>query len=107
MSTNKLKFEFRKEKASEAIIYIARRIPDPTYHSISKLLYFADKTSLERYGRFIFGETYVAMKHGPVPSNVYDMMKEAPDNGEFGFRTENDHDIVTSRDANVNELSDS
>ena len=46
-----LKFTFEREKAIEAILYLAGRIEDPTFHSIGKLMYFADKTSLERYGR--------------------------------------------------------
>ncbi len=42
-----------------------------------KALYFADKCHLHRYGRFIFGDRYVAMRLGPVPSGAYDLMKIA------------------------------
>ena len=107
ISEEDLKFDFDKEKAIEAILYIAQNIPDPSYHSISKILYFADKTSLERYGRFICGDTYFAMEHGPVPSNTYDLMKESPDSGEFGFRIERDYNVVPLREADLGELSDS
>ncbi|MDM8558842.1 Panacea domain-containing protein [Candidatus Parabeggiatoa sp. HSG14] len=39
------------------------------------MMYFADKLHLEKYGRFICGDNYVAMKHGPVPSSTYDLLK--------------------------------
>ena len=68
-------------KAIEAILFVATKLADPTFHSVSKVFYFADKKHLERYGRFICGDTYVAMKHGPVPSQTYDIMKVAVGRG--------------------------
>ena len=68
-------FEFNAEKAIELILYIAGHIEEPTSHSILQILYFADKEHLEKYGRFICGDKYAAMKHGPVPSGVYDLLK--------------------------------
>lgn len=62
-------------KAMEAILFVATKLANPTFHSVSKVFYFADKKHLERYGRFICGDSYVAMKHGPVPSQTYDIMK--------------------------------
>ena len=68
---------FDRDKALEAILYIAHRLPSPTLHGISKMCYLADKRHLERYGRLICGDRYVAMEYGPVPSTIYDMMKVA------------------------------
>jgi uncharacterized phage-associated protein len=65
-----------KEKAIEAIVYLANRLDKPTKLKIFKLLYFADKLHMSRYGRFIVGDYYVAMKHGPVPSRTYNILKE-------------------------------
>ncbi len=107
MPKNNQHAQFNHEKAIEVIIYLAERINDPTYHSINKLLYFADKTSLERFGRFICGETYLAMPQGPVPSNVYDLMKEAVDDGSNGFIVESQHHVKPLRQANLEKLSDS
>lgn len=107
MSQNQRMTERNQKKALAVILYLAHRIPDPTYHSIGKLLYFADKTSLERYGRQICDSTYFAMEHGPVPSEVYDLMKEAPASGEFGFTVGNERDIIPLREADTDELSDS
>ncbi len=66
---------FDAEKAVEAILYIVSRISEPTLHKVAKVLYFADRKHIDRYGRFITGDQYVAMKNGPVPSATYDILK--------------------------------
>jgi len=68
-------FTFSREKALEAILYAARIAPNKDIYHVLKILYFADKAHLEQYGRFIFGDSYVAMVHGPVPSGAYDIIK--------------------------------
>jgi uncharacterized phage-associated protein len=40
-----------------------------------KILYFADKEHIAKYGRTFTGEPYVAMANGPVPSRLYDYIK--------------------------------
>lgn len=59
-----IKFIFDSKKATETIIYLAKRISNPSVYGICKLLYLSDKINLERYGRFIFGEAYYAMEGG-------------------------------------------
>lgn len=44
-------------------------------YKVLKVIYFADKEHLFNYGRFIFGDNYVALQHGPVPSKAYNMVK--------------------------------
>ena len=73
--TMKHPFDFNAEKAIESILYIIENGTQPTFHHVSKVFYFADKEHLERYGRFIWGDSYIAMKNGPVPSGVYDLLK--------------------------------
>lgn len=68
---------FDREKALEAILYIAHKLHDPTFHSISKMFYLSDKCHLQHYGRLICGDRYIAMEYGPVPSAAYNMMKTA------------------------------
>jgi len=68
---------FDRDKALEVILYIAGNMTGATLHSISKILYLADKLHLQAYGRLICGDRYVAMEYGPVPSAIYDMMKVA------------------------------
>lgn len=84
-------FEFDIEKAIEAILYIVEKGAKPTFHHISKIFYFADKKHLENYGRLICGDHYVAMKHGPVPSNIYDILKLARENSESDYYQ---HEII-------------
>ena len=70
-------FRFSIDKGIETILYIIQNGTQPTFHHVSKVIYFADKLHLEKYGRFICGDSYVAMKHGPVPSGIYDLLKIA------------------------------
>ena len=68
-------FIFDPDKAVETILYIANKVQGTDFHRISKLMYFADKIRLEESGRFICGDSYMAMKHGPVPCKTYDILK--------------------------------
>jgi uncharacterized phage-associated protein len=44
-------------------------------HKLFKILYFADKEHIAKYGRTFTGEPYIAMANGPVPSRLYDYIK--------------------------------
>ena len=101
-----MQFQFDMHKTVEAIVYLINRTPMPTFMSIAKLLYFADKTSLEAYGRFITGDTYCAMQHGPVPSEAYNLMRAGLDTNHYGFEVVYDHHLRPLRDADLDELSE-
>ena len=68
---------FDPEHALELVLYVASELRYPTLHSVSKVLYFADREHLSRYGSLLSGDNYVAMRHGPVPSAIYNLMKAA------------------------------
>lgn len=70
-------FELDVKKAIQTILYVATGLPNQpaNLYKLLKVIYFADKEHLHRYGRFIFGDRYVAMNHGPVPSGAYDIVK--------------------------------
>jgi len=70
-----MEFEIDKIKAVEAIVLIAARLPGAGRFHVSKALYFAELYHLKRYGRPIFGDRYIAMDNGPVPSFAYDLLK--------------------------------
>jgi len=68
-------------KVREAILHIIhetdardRRV---TQFDILKTLFLADRSHLNKYGRPITFDEYVAMKDGPVPSLAYDVLKGA------------------------------
>ena len=66
---------FSKEKALEALVWIASEWPGVTQYFVGKTLYFADVAHLNDCGRPILGDEYAAMEYGPVPSFVYDLIK--------------------------------
>lgn len=74
---------FDREKALETILFVAKNLATPTLHSVSKVLYLADKRHLQDYGRLICGDRYIAMEYGPVPSAIYNMMKVADGRGRI------------------------
>ncbi len=77
------RFKFDFDKGLEAILYVAKRVRAPTFHTISKVLYFADLEHLERYGRFVTGDRYIAMEYGPVPSDLNNIMRAARGESQY------------------------
>lgn len=65
-----VKFVFNSAKAIEALAYIASRRAGLTALYVSKILFYAEKWHINRYGRPIIADTYIAMPRGPVPSTV-------------------------------------
>ena len=66
-------------KIREAILHIIRESDRKntrvTRFEIAKSLFFADRSHLNRYGRPVTFDKYVAMKDGPVPSFAYNILK--------------------------------
>lgn len=73
-------FVLDAEKAIEAVLFVLPTIGHPHLHCIWKVLYQADRLHMARYGRPVAGDCYLAMKHGPVPSGTYDLLKGASAN---------------------------
>jgi len=67
------------QKALEVLLYVAQRVPN-LYNAL-KCIYFADKEHLAQYGSFIYGDEYVAMNYGPVPSAAFDIVKHVRGDG--------------------------
>lgn len=76
----RITFKFNQQKAIEAILYLVSKAPVPNLYGICKFLYLADKASLDKYGRFIFGDSYIAMREGSTPSNAYNLLKDLREN---------------------------
>lgn len=114
MKINRNLFKFDAEKAVEAILYVANRAKNPDIYHVLKILYFADREHLGQYGRLIYGDSYVAMRNGPVPSGAYDIVKDVRGDGLNivganirGAFEVNVHMISPLRDANLEIFSDS
>jgi uncharacterized phage-associated protein len=102
-----IQVDFDQQKAIEIILYIATRVSDPAYLRVLKLMYLADKTSLEMYGQFVSTDSYVAMEHGPVPTKSYDLIKRAKRKEVDEFSIEHEYQICPLRNPDKDELSES
>lgn len=67
-------FRCNREKALQAILWLARERPGITRLQISKILFYADKIHLNLYGRPIIGDDYARLQYGPVPSFTLDII---------------------------------
>lgn len=72
-----------------------------------KLLYIADRELLAETGRPLTGDDAVAMKHGPVLSRVYDLIKGvAPTDGPWGDHIQTvNYSVVLNADPGRGKLS--
>lgn len=75
---HQIRFRTNPHKALEVILWFAARRDGIDFHSILKLLFFADKYHLNRYGRPIVGDQYKALSYGPVAQTTYDILKREP-----------------------------
>ena len=74
-------FDFNK--TINAALYVAEKIKTKDFHKIFKILYFADRSHLAKYGRPITGDTYIKMKNGPVPTNLFNIFQTVRDGRDF------------------------
>lgn len=66
-------------------LYVLNKTGKLSKHHISKILYFADKFHIAKYGRTLSGQRYVAMQNGPVPSQIYDFIKFVEGRSDASF----------------------
>lgn len=78
-----------KEKTLQSLLYICANAPQTDMIHILKILYFAEKYHLQKFGRLICGNTYARMQYGPVPSEAYDILKAIDDRPDNYFATTN------------------
>jgi len=77
-------FTFDEEKAIAAIVFLAsRQLPGLTKGKICKLMFLADKQHLVRFGRPVTGDRICAMKDGPVPSAILNMLNAVLNNSNI------------------------
>jgi uncharacterized phage-associated protein len=68
---------FDYEKAMQALLYVVAGLHNPGFHKSFKVLYFAEQEYLRDWGSTLTGDTFIKMTDGPVPSNIYNMVKAA------------------------------
>jgi len=101
-----IQFTFKKDKAIEAILYIVNEVNGLDVVLLSDILYKADKLHLEKWGRFIFGESYQAMSLGVIPSNAFKLIVSKGFDADNPLKFDNGH-ITALRKADVDRLSQS
>jgi len=79
---------FDIETAKAVMLYISRNIGKADLIHLFKILYFAEKKHLAKWGDLIVNDTYIAMKNGPVPSIIYDLFKGIRGDGLMDKRYE-------------------
>lgn len=62
------------QKAIEAVLWIIKN-GESNMYNIWKILFAAEKFHINKYGRPITGDKYIAMEYGTVPSWLYDASK--------------------------------
>ena len=73
-TVHRLHFNFDYQKSTQALNYFAQQEGGQVNKmKVLKLLYFADRYHIRKYGRLITNDNYLAMKHGPVPSTSKDI----------------------------------
>ncbi len=60
-------------------------------YTILKMVYVADCLHLERYGRPITGDRFIAMEQGACPSKIYDSMKVLRGEKNHNYLPESEH----------------
>jgi uncharacterized phage-associated protein len=76
-TVHRLHFDFDYRKATQALNYFARQEGDQINKmKVLKLLYFADRYHIRKYGRLVTNDNYLAMQHGPVPSTSKDIAED-------------------------------
>lgn len=65
-------------KMRACLLYVLQALDkDVDYIKLFKILYFAQREHLVKYGRGIMGDTFHALKFGPVPSFIYKALQMA------------------------------
>lgn len=70
----RLHFNIDYHKSTQVLSYFAAKAGGQINKMKAlKLVYFADRYHLRKYGRMITNDNYLAMEHGPVPSTTKDI----------------------------------
>lgn len=83
------------KRTLEAFAYIAEKNKNKdNIYNVLKVFYLADKIHMERFGRFIFDESYAAMDKGPVPSHAYNLIQQLIRHGNLACELESPVRVV-------------
>ena len=108
-------FNFDFKKAAQSLNYLAKKFGGKINKMKAiKLIYFADRYHLRKYGRPVTNDEYVAMGYGPVGSKTKDIAEqtsfldsiESEYNKQY-IEKQGIYDIRSVHDVDMNVFSDS
>lgn len=67
---------FDKRKLVEMVLYILNKTNGLDYYHLFKIIYFANIAHLAKYGLRITTDDFCALPDGPVPSDLYNSIKD-------------------------------
>ena len=73
-----------KRSLIESVLYILNKTGGIDYYHLFKILYFADRAHLAKWGTRFVHDDFYALEFGPVPTELYDAVKGNPTHTE-GF----------------------
>ncbi|MBW8009962.1 MAG: DUF4065 domain-containing protein [Chloroflexi bacterium] len=82
--------------AIESIVYLANK--EKRLYWLLKMIWFAERVHMSRYGMMFLGDDYIAMSHGPVPSLAYDIIKDARGDGWNSFENPEPNSVIDTPD---------
>jgi uncharacterized phage-associated protein len=96
------KAKFDQRKALHAMLFVVTHLPKPAnVYNVLKCLYYADRKHLQEYGRQIYGETFYALEHGPVPSAAYEIIKYANGRAKWDLQFPEAFELLDVNDIHV------
>lgn len=66
---------FDKQRIVEMVSYILNETGGVDVYHVVKILYFAEQKHLVKWGAPLISDDFVAMEHGPVPTETYNALK--------------------------------
>ena len=67
---------YDSKKLTELVLYILCQTGGVDFYHAFKILYFAEMKHLAKWGSGIVPDEFCALKYGPVPTQLYDAVKE-------------------------------
>ncbi|MDR3184053.1 MAG: SocA family protein [Prevotellaceae bacterium] len=73
--------KYEQQKILEVVLYILLKTGGIDYYHLFKILYFAEREHLAKWGDRITADDFFALQYGPVPTRLYNAIKKqnAPD----------------------------
>lgn len=73
---------YEDQRIKEVLLYILSKTGVVDYYHLMKILYLAERQHLAKWGEKITSDDYYALPHGPVPTRIYDSLKNVKEGKE-------------------------